>query len=395
VFWTLWWGTLVNRLANFVATFLALYLVKENGFDAAAAGRVVALYGAGNTLASPIGGVLADRVGRRATMLASLLLGALSVGALAFVRTPALLTTLAFIAGLTGQVYHPAVGAAVADVVPPVDRPRAYGLIYWAINLGMGLGFVIAGLVASRSLVALFLADAGTTLVCAALFAAKVRETRPAGLAHHPALAGLLRVFSDRPFAIFLLLQLAALVVFTQWQLALPLDMAAHGVGPDAFALLMALNCMGVVFLQPWLAPGLRRFERTRLLALSTLLFALGFGLNGMATGVPLYALGVVLWTVGEVVGFPVASALVADFAPPALRGRYQGAYSMTWGLAYMLSPLLGGETMAHWGAPALWALCLALGSAAAVGHLLAAGSRRRRLAGTPTGHQGALERAP
>lgn len=380
MFWTLWWGTLVNRLANFVGTFLALYLVKEHGFDAAAAGRMVALYGSGSTLASPIGGVLADRIGRRATMLTSLFLGALSVGSLAFVRTPPLLAVLTFLAGLTGLIYHPAVTAAVADVVPPLDRPRAYGLIYWAINLGMGLGFVIAGVLASRSLAILFLADAGTTLGCATLFALKVRETRPAGLVHHPAVAGLLRVFADGPFVVFLLLQLAALVVFTQWQLALPLDLAAHGIGADGFALLMVFNCAGVVFIQPWLAPSLRRFDRTRLLALSASLFALGFGVNWFAAGFPIYSVGVMLWTVGEVIGFPVALALVADFAPPALRGRYQGVYSMTWGVSIMLSPLIGGEVIAHLGASTLWVLSLALGAAAAMGHLAAANSRRRRL---------------
>ena len=35
----------------------------------------------------------------------------------------------------------------------------------------------------------------------------------------------------------------------------------------------------------------------------------------------PLYALGVALWTVGEVVGFPVASALVSVLAPPGEYG--------------------------------------------------------------------------
>jgi MFS family permease len=266
-------------------------------------------------------------------------------------------------------------------VVPPRDRQRAYGLIYWAVNLGFALGFFVAGLVPSRFLTWLFLADAATTFCCAGIIAWKVPETRPATVRHEPALQGLLRVARDRVFIGFVLLHVLALTVFTQFQLALPLDMADHGVGSRGFAWLMAFNCIGVVLLQPWLAPALRRFDGARLLAASALLFALGYGLNAFVSTLPLYLLGSAFWTVGEVVGFPAASALVADLAPLELRGRYQGAFSMAWGLAMALSPVAGGQVMHRLGAPVLWWSCLALGTLVAAGHLLSSGARRRRLA--------------
>ena len=130
VFWTMWWGLIVNRLASFVIAFLSLYLVRERGLRPAEAGRILALYGVGFTVAGPLGGLLADRIGRRATMVAGLALGACSVGALAFARAPALLALFAFLAAATGDLFRPAMSAAVADVVPPADRPRAYGLVY-------------------------------------------------------------------------------------------------------------------------------------------------------------------------------------------------------------------------------------------------------------------------
>src|SRR5882672_4417370 len=261
VFWTMWWGLIVNRLASFVIAFLSIYLVRERGLRPAEAGRIVALYGAGFTIAGPLGGLLADRIGRRATMVAGLALGALSVAALAFARAPALLASFAFLAAATGDLYRPAMSAAVADVVPPADRPRAYGLVYWAVNLALSVGLFIGGLVAERSFVALFLADAGTSLAAAAIVLCRVPETRPQGIVHEPAVRGLVKVFADGPFLSFVLLHLAALAVFVQWQLALPIDMAAHGLGPSAYAFLMALNCAGVVLLQPILSPRLQRFD--------------------------------------------------------------------------------------------------------------------------------------
>jgi MFS family permease len=381
VFWTLWAGMLVNRLASFVITFLALYLVRERGFDAEEAGRVVALYGLGLLLAGPLGGALADRIGRRRTMQLGLTSGGLCVAAIGFVRDPLALSALAFLAALTGDIYRPAAQAAVADVVAPADRARAYGLIYWAVNLGWAVSLSVAGFVAERSMLALFLADAVTSLTFAVIVSTRLPETRPAHHAPAPVVAGLVRVFRDGPFVAFLLLHLAVLVVFTQFQLAAPLDYAAHGVGPVAFSLLMGLNGLGVVILQPLLSPRLPAHDGARVLALSTLLIGLGYGMNAFAGSIPAYLVGALLYTTGEVLGFPVASSIVADLAPPDLRGRYQGAFSMVWGSAFTLSPLIGGEVLHRFGSRTLWVGCLAVCLLMAGGHLAAGPARRRRLA--------------
>ena len=84
VFWTLWFGLIVNRLASFVLAFLSIYLVRARGFTPVEAGRVLALYGFGMMVSGPLGGLLADQIGRRTTMLTGLVLGALAVGALAW-----------------------------------------------------------------------------------------------------------------------------------------------------------------------------------------------------------------------------------------------------------------------------------------------------------------------
>lgn len=398
VFWVLFWGTLINRSASFVVMFLALHLTKDIGISAATAGWIVGCWGIGGWLASPIAGVLTDQVGRRTTMLLGLVLGGACVLAIAFASSMWLLFGLAFLGGGTQQLFFPACNAAIADVVPPADRQRAYGLIYWAANLGLAIGSSVGGVVPDRYMWLLFVADAGTTFVCAAVVAGRVPETRPANTHHEPALRGLARVATDRTFVAFAGLHLLSLLVFTQFQLALPLDMTAHGHGTRGFSWLMAFNCAGVVALQPWLAPRLRRFDRSRLLAIASLLFGLGYGLNALVPGLArslaelglggahgwslaLYLAGSAFWTVGEVIGFPVASSLVADLAPVALRGRYQGGFSMVWGMSMGLSPIVGGQVIDRFGAPALWVLCLGIGVAVAAGHLLAAPARRARLA--------------
>ena len=353
VFWNILAGMFVNRLASFMITFLALFLVRERGFAPDAAGRVVALFGVGSLVAGPLGGTLADALGRRATMLLSFVLGSVTVGSIGFLHDPALLAAFAFLGALTGQLYVPAMNAAIADIVPFDDRARAWGLTYWVVNLGWTFGLAIGGLLAARSFTAVFLADAATTLVFAGIIARRVPETRPPGTHVHSPLAGLARVFADRHFVAFLLLHLLALVVFVQFQLAAPVDMSAHGIGPGTFAALLSINGLGVVILQPLAGPTLARLDPGRLLAASALLIGAGFGVNALAgtlPPLPVYLASVVLWTMGEVTGFPAAATVVANLAPPELRGRYQGAFSMAWGVAFTIAPVLGGELLTRAG---------------------------------------------
>src|SRR2546428_5004920 len=114
--------------------------------------------------------------------------------------------------------------------------------------------------------------------------------------------------------------------------------------------------------------------------------------------------MGTALWTLGEVTGFPVASTMVANLAPPALRGRYQGAFSMCWGLAFTLSPLAAGEVLQRLGGRSLWLLCLGVALVVSAGHLITAQPRRRRPAALLPSHveapppqapAGRLEAAP
>jgi MFS family permease len=233
-------------------------------------------------------------------------------------------------------------------------------------------------------MLALFLADACTSLVFAAVIFVRVPETRPLHHEAAPAADGLLRILRDGPFLVFLGLHLVVLLVFTQFQLAAPLDYAAHGVGPRSFSLIMALNGLGVVVLQPLLSPRLHRYDGARVLALSALLIGVGFGLNAFGGSLVAYVAAAAFYTVGEVLGFPVASAIVADLAPPDLRGRYQGAFSMAWGLAFTLSPLVGGEVLHRFGGRVLWLGCLATGALTALLHLAAGPARRRRLGRDP-----------
>ena len=119
-----------------------------------------------------------------------------------------------------------------------------------------------------------------------------------------------------------------------------------------------------------------QRFPVIPTLAVGSLLVGLGFALNAWAESLAALAVTVVIWTIGEIVYAPVASAYVADIAPVHLRGRYQGAWGLTWGVAFMLGPGIGAALFA-WNGDAFWLLCGLLGAISA--GLLLVGSRTPR----------------
>jgi hypothetical protein len=77
-----------------------------------------------------------------------------------------------------------------------------------------------------------------------------------------------------------------------------------------------------------------------------------------------------------------IAPAVVADAAPPAQRGAYQGVFQMGIGASALIAPMVGSLVMGRLGAPALWAMCGVAGTIAALGHL-ALGSLRSVRVGT------------
>src|SRR4051794_38438176 len=81
-FWALWSGTLVNRLGSFVLPFLSLYLTRARGYSVGEAGAVLTAFGFGAALSQPLGGTLADRIGRRRTMAGGLAAAAAALVAL-------------------------------------------------------------------------------------------------------------------------------------------------------------------------------------------------------------------------------------------------------------------------------------------------------------------------
>ncbi len=372
-FWAILTGALLNRVGTFVAPFLAIYLTRERGLGLWQTSLALSMFSVGAALAGPIGGWCADLFGRRRTMVGALLCGGSAMIGLGQVRDPIAIGAGVFLVSFLGDMYRPALQATVAELVPPDDRLRAFGLLHWTVNLGYGLGLLIAGILADTSYALLFVGDGVTTIAFACMLWRAVPETLARSAADtEERQRGFLRTFFepylDGPFVLFLVATVLMAMVLLQFQFALPVDMTRNGLSSANFGALLMINTVVILLLQPIAGSVLGNVDRSYVIAGSALLIGAGYGLYALGETPPWYAAGIMIWTVGEIGALPASAALVAHRSPSAARGRYQGAQGLAFGLGACLSPILSGIALEAMSRTAYWSACLGVGCLSGLG---------------------------
>lgn len=394
-------GAFINRAGTFLAPFLTLYLVGELGLGIGFATLGMGAYGAGAIAGSLLGGHLADRIGRRAVMLISLLAGAAILRFFGYVTNPPAILAAVVVFTAFAEMYRPAASAMIADLVEPERRPQAFALMYVAVNLGFAVAAVVGGWLATVWFTWLFWGDALTTAIYAIIILFCIRETLPSrrdrasAAADDPPAAdsggphvvttdrpvevrrfeAVKHILGDRTFVVFCLGSLVCGMVFFQLMSTFPLFLRGRGLGPDVYGKLISINGLLVVCCQLPVAALVSRFHRGTMVALSAVVLAVGFGATELAQTVWQFAAVVVIWTCGELMQAPLFPSIVTDLAPARLRARYLGVFSMCFSSANMFGAPLGGVVLARWGGAGLWGGCFVVALVAAV---LFASIRRR-----------------
>jgi MFS family permease len=358
--WILFFGSFLNKFGTFVLPFLAIYM-QRLGYSVPEAGLAVAAFGLGHLVAAALGGVLADRLGRRETIVLSMVSVAGTMLCLSQARQLASILTWSALAGLTGELYRPAAGALLADLVPAGQRVTAFAAYRMAFNAGWMFGPATAGFLAKHSFTWLFIGDAFTSL----LFGLVAWLALPAGARGGPARTTLgqsLRVLAQDPrLRQVLLAWLPVGMVFMQVCSTMSLEVTRHGFAPAIYGLLISINGAMVVLCELPLTTLTRRFPPRRVIAVGYVLIGAGFASNVCTRTLPLLALSMAVLTLGEMISMPVAAAYVADLAPAHQRGLYMGTFGLAGALTLVCGPSLGMMLFAVSPA-ALWSLCGVLG---------------------------------
>ena len=375
-FWFLMLGTFVDSLGGaLVFPFFTLYVSRRFGVDMTRVGLLIGLFALTNLLGGILGGALADRVGRKATMLMGLALSGLSSLLMGWASSLRVLSLSILVVGLFAEAGGPARQAMVADLLPEQQRAQGFGLMRVVHNLAVVIGPAIGGLLAASSFLWLFIGDAATSLLTAALVAAVLRETRPeSDSGADPGnllqtMRGYAIVLSDGRFVAFMIMSMLVMVVSLQMNTSLPVYLSdAHGVSAQGFGYLLTLNASMVVLLQFWVTRRIRAYPTLLVAALGGAVYGVGYALYGVVAAYGLFLVAMAIVTTGEMIFFPTIQALAAQLSPVDMRGRYLAAFGFSWAIPAMVGPVLVGWIMDNADPRWAWYAAGVAGGMAAVG---------------------------
>ena len=362
--WVLFFGTFLNKFGAFVVPFLTLYLTQQ-GYTVTEAGIAVGAYGVGGLFASLLGGWLADEFGRRQTIALSMFSSAAALMLLSQAHNLALIIGLTALTGLVSEFYRPASSALLTDLVSPGQRVTAFATLRVAFNAGFAFGPAMAGFLAAFGYFWLFAGNAASSVLfgVVALFALPGGTHNPETNASWSEAWNVLRY--DRKLHQMLAANLAIGLVFFQVLSTFGLYVTQLGFSAATYGVLISLNGALIVLVELPLTTITRRFPARRVMAAGYLVIGAGFALNYFAHSVTALAACVIIFTLGEMITMPMASAYIANLAPAHMRGRYLGVSALTWSVGLIIGPGLGMKLFTY--NPALyWLSCGAISLIAA-----------------------------
>ena len=376
------WIVLAGDAASAVGSgltlpFLLVYLHQARGLGLGSAGLAVAMIALAGLAGNPLGGSGGDRFGPRATLVAGLLAAAAGSLALVDVASAPQAFAACGLLGLGAAVSWPALDTLLASLVAPEQRAGAFGLRHATLNVGLGVGALIAAvLVAGASpnaLATLYALDAASFVI----FAFAVLALTPPTRGERESTPGRWRSLAgDRVFLrVWALTALLVGAGVAQYAAAFP-AYATEVAGLDArwLSLALAANTVTVVAAQLLVLRLLKRRRRSTALALVGALWALAWTIALVSSAPALLIAAMVLLGLGETALIPTVPALVNQLAPEGLRGRYNGALALAFTCGFVFGPLLAAGVLAA-GLGRVLPAVLAVACA-----LAALGARRLRL---------------
>ena len=363
LFWTVVGVSFIDRIGGtLLFPFFALYITQKFEVGMTQAGILLGMSSLFGLIGSTVGGALTDKFGRKQLILFGLVFSAISTLTFGLVTEISILYPLMAVVGLLSNVAHPAHDAMIADVLPEKQRQEGFGILRVVGNLAWIIGPTIGGFLANIDFFYLFLVDAVISCIVAVIVFRAIPETKPEPHAHEQSetflqsLLGYRVALRDLAFMAFIVASMLMLLVYQQMYGTLSVFLRDNfDINPSGYGFLMTTSAITVVLFQFWVSRLIKHRPPFLMMAVGTAFYVVGFTLFGIVTTYILFALNIVIITIGEMIVMPMSQAIAANFAPEAMRGRYMAVFGLTWALPSTIGPGAAGYILDNYNPNLLW----------------------------------------
>ena len=364
--------------AGLALSFWVVYLHNVRGFSVTFATGLLAASAIVGLSTGALWGSLTDILGPFRVIVFGDVGLALMLAAWAFVRTTWQVLVVGLVmAAVQGAGWGPG-ATMLTRMVAEEHRQRAFGFNFMLLNLGMGFGGLISAVVVDLhhpfTFSVLYLGNAVLTLATGLNFIRLRAYGRPV-TDHHDdpdkMAEGWREVVADRRLLRYVIASLVLLIGgYGSLESGFSLFIVNNDhISAHAIGLIFFFNTTTIVLAQMWVLNRLDRRSRSRILALVGLFWFAFWMITALTLALPKLlavaslCVGMVVFAVGETMLQPIAPAIINDIAPEHLRGRYNAASGVTWGVAGTVSPLftalLFGHHLGNWWPAAVGAIAL------------------------------------
>ncbi len=352
-------GRMVTNMGAMIMPMLTLILNQKFGLSASKTALWIMLAGLINLPANLIGGQLADRISKKAMIIACdlvsitiyLICGVKDFNFASFI--------MIMVASFFQTIEGPAYSALVALVTPPGKEDKAFSIQYMGANVGFILAPIIGGFLFNNYLWLCFVIDAVTIAMSTVLIILFVDEKSSQEQAKehqpedskapatqvtpttqaNPAAKGFISMLikTNKPVILFMLAFALYEGGYSQFSYLMPIDFAKyHGdMGATIYGTVMSVSCFLVVILTPIITQIVESRSNQWKLAAGVAAQIISFGVFLVSLGhIPAYYIAIAIFIVGEILTMLCFSPYIVQSVGPEYRGRAFGWISFLGALA-------------------------------------------------------------
>lgn len=352
-----YYATFVSAMGSGLTySLFVIYLHNVRGFSIDFATLLLSVSAIVGICSAPLWGTFTDRFGPIRVIIAAVVADAASLLLWAHAHSETQATVAALMLALFGGAGWGASSTLLSRIVPSAHRQRAFGFNFMLLNLGIGFGLLVSASIVDLhdpgSFVLLYTFNAGVTMLGGLIvftlrrFGGPIKELRDDAKLRTE---GWREVVRDRRLRHYVLASVVLMIggygsqeagysLFVVNDLKLPV----HVIG-----IIFFFNTTTIVCSQLWILNRIDGKSRTKVMATVAVVWFFFWVILDSALALPKVlavvslCVAMIVFAVGETMLSPVGPALVNDIAPEHLRGRYNAAAGLAWGLSGTLAPAI------------------------------------------------------